>query len=176
MKATYRNSLRSKEMIREAMISLLNKKPFPDITVTDIVTTANINRGTFYNHYSNPIDVVEEVKSELINSLTEELRKTSSPQDIDTLIDMIVQHFKANAANYKKIINSIPIPIIDDMKKALIFNIREINGQVSEIGLCLVVNAISGLFLDFLKGQVNFSYEEISKKLKEFIKNTLQII
>lgn len=59
MKATYRNSVRSKELIRSALITLLEKKQdITNITVSDIVKTANINRGTFYNHYNNLIKVI----------------------------------------------------------------------------------------------------------------------
>lgn len=176
MKATYRNSLRSKELIKNAMIDLLNRKPFSDITVTDIVTTANINRGTFYNHYNNPIDVVEEFKRDLLEKFALEIKKTSNKKDIDSLINLIVQHLKENEKDYKKIINSIPVSIIDDMKKELIIRVREIDPNVSEIGLHLIVNAISGLFIDYLKGQIKFSFDEMSKKLKEYVNTTIQII
>lgn len=176
MKATYRNSLRSKELIKNAMIDLLNRKPFSDITVTDIVTTANINRGTFYNHYNNPIDVVEEFKRGLLEKFALEIKKTSNKKDVDSLIDLIVQHLKENEKDYKKIINSIPISIIDDMKKELIIRVRELNPNVSELGLYLIVNAISGLFIDYLKGKIIFSFDEMSKRLKEFVNTTIQII
>ena len=176
MKATYRNSLRSKELIKNAMIDLLNRKPFSDITVTDIVTTANINRGTFYNHYNNPIDVVEEFKRGLLEKFALEIKKTSNKKDVDSLIDLIVQHLKENEKDYKKIINSIPIPIIDDMKKELIIRVRELNPNVSELGLYLIVNAISGLFIDYLKRKIIFSFDEMSKRLKEFVNTTIQII
>ena len=176
MKATYRNSLRSKELIKNAMIDLLNRKPFSDITVTDIVTTANINRGTFYNHYSNPIDVVEEFKRGLLEKFALEIKKTSNKKDVNSLIDLIVQHLKENEKDYKKIINSIPISIIDDMKKELIIRVRELNPNVSELGLYLIVNAISGLFIDYLKRKIIFSFDEMSKRLKEFVNTTIQII
>lgn len=65
MKQPYRNSERSKQMIKDALISLLNKKSLSEVTVADIVRTASINRGTFYNHYGNPIEILEEMKQEI---------------------------------------------------------------------------------------------------------------
>ena len=47
-KAEYRNSIRSKTLIRNALLSLMQEKEFEKITVTDIVSKADINRGTFY--------------------------------------------------------------------------------------------------------------------------------
>jgi AcrR family transcriptional regulator len=171
MKATYRNSIRSKEMIKQSLVELLNKKPITDITVTDIVTHANINRGTFYNHYNNPIDVVEEIKQELLDLLTIELKKASNLKDVDAFVDLIINHFKKSENDYKKIINSIPVSIIDEMKKTLIMKIREFNQSISQIDVCLIVNAICGTFIDYFKGQISFTYAEMSIKLKEFIKN-----
>ena len=62
MKATYKNALRSKQLIRQALIALLDKKgSMSEVTVSDICHEANINRGTFYNHYGNTTDVLEEI-------------------------------------------------------------------------------------------------------------------
>ena len=96
MKAPYRNSIRSKKLIREAMIQLLNKKSLTDITVSDIVKTANINRGTFYNHYGNPIDVLEEIKEELMQKLSTTLKISKEKKDVDSFLSIVLEHFKKN--------------------------------------------------------------------------------
>lgn len=50
-KKVYKNSLRSREMIRHAVFLSLQKKSDPEkITITEVVQLAGINRGTFYNH------------------------------------------------------------------------------------------------------------------------------
>ena len=45
----------------KALLSLLEKKPFDKITVTDIVETCGINRNTFYYYYSDIYDLLEEI-------------------------------------------------------------------------------------------------------------------
>ena len=47
LKAEYRSSIRSKTMIKEALLELMIEKPFDKIAITDIVKKADINRGTF---------------------------------------------------------------------------------------------------------------------------------
>ena len=51
VKKNYRNAVRSKKMIRQACLELLQEKPCEKITVTDIVARADLNRSTFYAHY-----------------------------------------------------------------------------------------------------------------------------
>lgn len=44
---------RTEERLTSAMLALIREKAFQDITITDIVTTADIARKTFYAHYEN---------------------------------------------------------------------------------------------------------------------------
>ena len=175
MRATYRNVIRSKQLIREAMITLLNKKSLTEITVSDIVKTANINRGTFYNHYGNPIEVLEEIKEELMQKLTNALKLSKEKNDVDTFLNTIIEHFRKNEEEYRKIIDAIPMSVIDKMKQELINEIATLKPDIDNLSLSLIVNGIAGLYLDFLKNKVSFSYDEITKTLKEFINFSLQL-
>lgn len=175
MRATYRNAIRSKQLIREAMITLLNKKSLTEITVSDIVKTANINRGTFYNRYGNPIDVLEEIKEELMQKLSNALMLSKEKNDVDTFLNTIIEHFRKNEEEYRKIIDAIPMSVIDKMKQELINEIATLKPDIDNLSLYLIVNGIAGLYLDFLKDKVKFSYDEIKKTLSEFINFSLQL-
>ena len=61
-KAEYRSSLRSKRLIREALVTMMREKPFEKITITDIVRTADINRGTFYAHFKDTDEVLRSIR------------------------------------------------------------------------------------------------------------------
>ena len=50
----------------EALISLLEKKDFEYITIKEICTAANVNRSTFYLHYENTRDLLEEAVSMIL--------------------------------------------------------------------------------------------------------------
>lgn len=46
-----------------ALIQLLEEKPFQTITVTDVCNAAGAHRSTFYSHYNNTLDLLNEVRS-----------------------------------------------------------------------------------------------------------------
>ena len=69
MKAEYRSSIRSKTMIKEAMLELMVEKPFDKITITDIVKKADINRGTFYAHYDNTAEVLKSISASVMDEI-----------------------------------------------------------------------------------------------------------
>ncbi|MBQ7005204.1 MAG: TetR/AcrR family transcriptional regulator [Clostridia bacterium] len=50
-----------------ALISLLKKKPFEYITVSEICKTAGVNRSTFYLHYETVGDLLNETVRYLLN-------------------------------------------------------------------------------------------------------------
>lgn len=74
-KAEYRSSIRSRRMIREAYIQLLKEKDLSKITVTDIVTRADLNRATFYAHYPDVRGVTEEIEDEIIEKMIDVLKE-----------------------------------------------------------------------------------------------------
>ena len=44
----------------QALLALLEKKPFEYITIREICQTAGVNRSTFYLHYENASDLLQE--------------------------------------------------------------------------------------------------------------------
>ncbi|MEK5397184.1 TetR/AcrR family transcriptional regulator [Paenibacillus sp. FSL K6-2859] len=58
--------IRTKELIREALIELIEEKGFEGITVKDITTKARINRGTFYSHYQDKYDLMNRCQDEIL--------------------------------------------------------------------------------------------------------------
>ena len=49
----------TKTDIRKTFIELLNTKGFDNLTVSDIARGSDINRGTFYLHYVDKYDLME---------------------------------------------------------------------------------------------------------------------
>lgn len=66
---TENRKTKSKEKIRKAFIELINKKGFEEITVSDIARKAEINRGTFYQHYKDKYDLLEKLEQTDIENL-----------------------------------------------------------------------------------------------------------
>ncbi len=64
-----KNALRSKKLIRQAFLKILQKKDPSEISITEIVNEANINRATFYAHYSCLKDLLDEIENEVIDKM-----------------------------------------------------------------------------------------------------------
>lgn len=70
-----RRIAKSKQALKDALISLMQKKDFKEITITDLVQLANLNRGTFYKHYQYKEDLLEEMMDDVISNLIASYRE-----------------------------------------------------------------------------------------------------
>lgn len=82
-KAEYRSSIRSKLLIRNALVSLMGEKPFEKITVTDIVKRADINRGTFYAHYKDSRQVLDKIRDDALEEISKAMHVASPDMIIE---------------------------------------------------------------------------------------------
>lgn len=56
----------TKARFRDAMTELLEQKPIGMISVKELCDCAGLNRGTFYLHYADPMDVLREMEWEFV--------------------------------------------------------------------------------------------------------------
>jgi len=71
-----RRAIRTKKMIRNALSALIEEKGFNNISITDITTRADLNRGTFYLHYIDKYDLLEQIENELLQELQHHIKNT----------------------------------------------------------------------------------------------------
>ena len=70
MKEDLRTQL-SKKMLKDALLELLKHKKSYDINVRELCDKAQVNRSTFYRHYGNIADVLEEIISDIEKIITD---------------------------------------------------------------------------------------------------------
>ena len=63
MKKTESKYFHTAERFDKALLSLLEKKPFEYVTVSELCEAAGVNRSTFYLHYENTSDVLKEASA-----------------------------------------------------------------------------------------------------------------
>ena len=66
-----RRIVRSKKALRNALISLMEDKGFEAITVNDLCSAADLNRGTFYNHFSDKEHLLTSFEDEVMEDIAD---------------------------------------------------------------------------------------------------------
>ena len=75
-------------VLKQSFLKLLKEKPVNRITVKEVCALAQLNRATFYAHYSDCFALMESIENELIDAFEKSLRYVNS-FDVTALIEAI---------------------------------------------------------------------------------------
>lgn len=64
---------KTKEILKNNLILLMKDKSIDSITVTELCEKADINRGTFYLHYKDVFQMLEEIEQELFKEFQDRI-------------------------------------------------------------------------------------------------------
>lgn len=179
----YSNAINTRKKIREAMFQLLqNGKSLQDISITDLVKSANISRGSFYNHYNNVMEVADEVEDELMDNLNNIVASHKGNLDIKTVIKGIFDYLKENEDHYRAIVPVIPKYILEDLKEKFLKTFM--NNTFSHLNsttkgivtMMFITNGLSVTYLDYLENKIDINLDELCNIYTSIITNLLNNI
>lgn len=75
-------------VIKNSFINLLKKQPVNKITVKDVCEIAEINRATFYKHYTDCFDLLTQIENEMIAELNQLVEELPRKNHTDIFIQM----------------------------------------------------------------------------------------
>ena len=86
--------IRTQTALLEALEELIQTKKLSNITITELCTAAKINRNTFYYHYNNIFEFLDEHKKLIIDDLNEiaEISKTHNKQNLVEVFAVLKKH------------------------------------------------------------------------------------
>ena len=64
-----RRARRSRRLLKESLLALMKRKEFSEISVRDVTDEADMNRGTFYLHYSGTAQLLQSLEADLLEEL-----------------------------------------------------------------------------------------------------------
>jgi len=72
---------RTRDALGDALIALMQEKPFDTITVQDVLDRAHVSRSTFYTHYSDKDDLLMSDAEEFFEALSMALSQHGDTSD-----------------------------------------------------------------------------------------------
>jgi AcrR family transcriptional regulator len=87
----------TKMVLKQSLLELLRERPIEKITVKDICERADINRGTFYTHFSDPYDLLQQIENELFSEILEYIESSLKAEAISALLGMIFESILKNS-------------------------------------------------------------------------------
>lgn len=180
----YRSAVRSRRLIRSAFLELLREKAYEKITVTDIVTRADINRSTFYAHYPDVRGLVEEIVGEAITHTT---RLADQLNIREFLVDPMpfLQELTSYGSDNKELyallcrsdfaqrqIEHLKRTLIDAAMRSPVFPEQLRSSPEFRIHISFFVSGILSLYIMWLQGDLDYTTDDITRHLSRVIQAT----
>lgn len=84
----------TKMVLKKALLELMQHKPVNKITVKEICERAELNRATFYAHYSDCFDLLESIEEELFGQFERSMQSYTRSFDIAGLVGGFTGSFR----------------------------------------------------------------------------------
>ncbi len=91
----------TKRLLRESLLSCMEEKPIERISVKELCERAELNRSTFYLHYTSEYDLLGEMEEEAIRETQLRLKGVSPSVGTTQYICEFLQYIKDNAALFR---------------------------------------------------------------------------
>lgn len=98
-RGTDRRSLYTKTLIKSSLLELLRTHSFTSISITALSDRAGIGRNTFYRHYSNLFDTLEDVINDALDEMFAVFRHfdIGRGNDLSTYLVPIMEYLRGSA-------------------------------------------------------------------------------
>lgn len=108
--------IRTRQMLRDAFISLTQKKGYDSVTIQDITDEAGLRRATFYLHYKDKEELMLSILRETFDDIKCEMHKLRikaiTPEAEFALFKVIFDHAAENADLYRAILGGYGAPTL----------------------------------------------------------------
>jgi AcrR family transcriptional regulator len=167
----------TRKVLEDSLIELMKDKPVVKITIKELCEKADVNRTTFYAHYRDQYDLLQQIEEETLTALENILDKYDSSQDKRELAKMLEEIFNFIASNS----NSIQALLSENgdigyqkrlfrrfIHKELISKYsaeKSISEETREYWYVYVINGSIGLMQHWLKDNMSIPVSELVKTM-----------
>ena len=165
-----RRVLRTRQLLRNALLGLIQERDFDSLTVQDITERATLNRATFYLHYADKHDLLLQVIRETLVELTD--LPLPHPYNADTTqIDperirdffiSVFQHVITHLTFYRVMLQAGGMAGVSDEIHATIYKVAmwmigRVEGVRWRVPSEVIMSMVSGAYLGVVRWAVTQS-------------------
>ena len=178
----------TKQLLRRAFTQLLLEKPIQNITVRELCEKAQVNRGTFYLHYKDVFDLLDQIEKELLAGLETALQKYQAAelQKKPSLVFADVFQYAKDNADMVQILlgENGDLNFVNQVKELVrekclkdwleLFQLRDSRGF--DAYCAFIVSGSLGLVTYWLENDMKESPEELARICEEIMLKGIQIL
>ena len=109
-----RRTIVTKKMLKTALMELMLEKQFSHITIKELCERADLNRTTFYLHYTNLDILLNEIEEATAQETLEYIHNIQDSNDEVTQITIFLNYIKENSSLFRTLLCNNPNGVFRD--------------------------------------------------------------
>ena len=179
---------KTKAQLRKCLAELLKTKKINEITVKELTDMSDLNRGTFYLHYRDVFDLLEQTETELMDEFNAALSKYEYDKIKSHPSLMLEEVFNLVKAN-KDIISTLVgdngdlnfisqlLEIVrEKCLKNMIETYRAKNSECFDVYFCFILSGSLGIVKYWLKNDCKESPSELALITEKIFKEGIHVL
>lgn len=173
---------KTRKAIKTSLIKLMGDKDISNITITEIANDADINRKTFYAHYRDLYDILDEIENDMIKQLFHILDNADimkimyNPYPLlKELTTELYKDFEFHKLLVQSEYNNNLLKKIQGAFKNRIMELTadkvKINLDIYSFIIDFITSGIVSSYKEWFKSDRNISLEQLTKSLSVLIEN-----
>lgn len=103
-----RRTIVTKKLLKTALMELMQEKQFSHITIKELCERADLNRTTFYLHYTNLEILLSEIEEETTQRTLEYIHNIQGSSDEIPQMHLFLNYIKENSALFRTLLCNNP--------------------------------------------------------------------
>lgn len=175
--------LHTKQLIKNMFIDLYINRSIDGISVREVTDKAGLNRGTFYIHYQDIYDLLDEIEDEILDDLNKMISKlkdfTAQNANLETIRPVLVQalgYVKDKSKYFKALLGANGSPsFLKKVKQVAKLNfldkLKDENrlGEFSDYMVEYIVAANVGIIVYWLETGMKISADELTNLMSRIM-------
>ena len=99
----------TKKLLTDSLVGLLQHRHISSITVKELCELADINRSTFYTHYRDAADLLNQIEAEVYENMKRHVEKQGYKEEAlpvsQQMLTSILEYAKGNAELFKALLS-----------------------------------------------------------------------
>ncbi len=168
-----RRADRTRAAVVAAFDELMLQRGYGRVTVRDVIERAQIGRSTFYEHFDNKLDVLEDSMAPVLAALADAV---AGPRG-DERLRVIVDHFRSNRELAIGMLRGAARPLVTRLLARLIEERLKSRGARTVVPFILTATALAGaqlaLLEAWLSGAASSSPDAVARALAEMTRGAV---
>ncbi len=181
----------SRMVLNESLIRFLKEKPLSRITVTELCKNADLNRSTYYAHFTDPFDQFAKLKAEMTQGLTDyaaAIDEKNLPADEKQyrILKAILEYVEKRKETFLVLLSmngdfNVQYDILNILGEKAFYKKEAVSGKnrddsmTKDYQFTYIANGCFGLFYRWLTQEDGISVDQLAHMMADFSTSILHI-